>query len=235
MKILHSKVIGRLRRYLGTILHSKKKVTILVDNLDEGWERRDVLDDLAHFLFGLMSVARDIADDFNRDRLKRPGINLSIVIFLRSDIFSYIRQIVSEPDKLVSTQLRWHDRALLWQVVENRFRNFASNLPAEDSNWRDYFVSEVGGKVIDDYVLYRVLPRPRDLIYLFRSSLLNAKNRNHTRILEVDVKDAEIEYSKFAIDLLLAEVNMLNPEITTDVIYDFIGEDEIMSIEAVPI
>ncbi|MEO1255029.1 MAG: hypothetical protein AAFY41_09110 [Bacteroidota bacterium] len=77
-EILHERVIGKLREYLGTILAEREKVTILVDNLDEGWERREDLSELANFLFGLISIARQIASDFSRSRAKKPSINLSI-------------------------------------------------------------------------------------------------------------------------------------------------------------
>ena len=228
-EILHEIVIGKLREHIGKVLEGKRKVAILVDNLDEGWERRKNLGELADFLFGLISVAREIADDFNRDKIHKPRLNLSIIVFLRSDIFYFIKQNVSEPDKLVFSHINWSDKELLWQVVERRFTTFPPNIAGGNSKWRDFFVKAIDGTGIEEYVMHRVVPRPRDLIYLLRSSLVNAKNRNHTKILATDIRDAEREYSDFAIELLLAEVNKVNPYITKELIFEFYGEHEILT------
>ncbi len=227
-EILHQNVIGKLREFVGNVLGSKRKVAILIDNLDEGWERRDNLGELADFLFGLISVSREIADDFNREKLHKPRVNLSVIVFLRSDIFYFIRQNSREADKLVYSQIDWSDTELLWQVAEKRFETFAPNIADRDVSWRDFFVSEIDGTPIEEYVMNRVIPRPRDLIYLFRASLVNAKNHNHAKILDSDIQAAELEYSDFAIELLLAEVNKVNPFITKELIFEFYGEKEVL-------
>ena len=228
-EILHKKVIGLLREYLGDLLNAKRRVCILIDNLDKGWERREDLADLSRFLFGLISVAPDIADDFSAEHINRPRISLSMIMFLRSDIFSYLKQNASEPDKLVYSRISWSDVELLWQIVERRFANFGANIANESIYWRDFFIKEVQGQDIQQYVVERIIPRPRDMIFLFRSSLLNATNRNHVKVEEKDVVDAELEYSNFAIDLLLAEVNKVHAAMDKDLIYEFYAENEILT------
>jgi len=231
-EILHTQVIGRLRMYLGELLSSTSKVAVLIDNLDQGWERREDLRELSRFLFGLISVAPEIADDFNVQHLNRPKINLSIILFLRTDIFHHVKQFAAEPDKLLCTHLTWSDKEMLWQVVERRFSKFAPNISG-NVDWQEFFVSQVQGKTIRDFVLSRVIPRPRDIIYFFRSSLMNAKHRNHIRIEEKDLIDAENDYSNFAVDLLLAEVSSSNPLISKQLLYEFIGEFDIMTQDEV--
>ena len=232
-EILHNEIIGNLRMHLGRVLSPMQRVAVLIDDLDKGWEHREDLRELADFLFGSITVCRQIADDFNNERLNRPKIRLSIIAFLRTDIFHFIRQIVPEPDKLVYSQVSWSDMEILWQVVEKRFANFASNIGDDDISWRDFFVSEVNGTEIDKFVLQRVIPRPRDVIFLIRSSLANARNRNHSRIEEGDLIKAESEYSDFAIGLLLAEVSSVYPAIDKDLLWVFIGGNVIMTNEEI--
>jgi hypothetical protein len=58
---------------------------------------------------------------------------------------------------------------------------------------------------VKQYLKETVLPRPRDLLYLVKTSLQNAINRNHLRIEEEDLLDAEVQYSHFALNSLMAE------------------------------
>ena len=228
-ELLHADVIGVLRKLLGEILSNKSKVAILIDNLDQGWERSGNLLEQAEFLSALIRVARITADDFGVTRLSGPKVSLSIVTFLRSDIFAFIRKHAREPDKLVHSMISWNDSELLWRVVEHRFRSIDLNRTSDDVSWRDYFVNRVEDVDIEDYIINRIMPRPRDIIYLVRSALVRAKNRGHSIIEENDVIDATEEYSNFAIELLLAEVSHEYPLITKDLIYEFIGEPQIIS------
>jgi hypothetical protein len=50
-----------------------------------------------------------------------------------------------------------------------------------------------------------VLPRPRDLLYLVKTALQYAINRTNGRIEEEDLLSAEVQYSHFALNSLMAE------------------------------
>lgn len=232
-EILHEKVIGKLRRFLGEILGEKEKVSILVDNLDEGWEQRDDLPQLSNFLFGLISISRNIASDFKRERRGKPGINLSIIIFLREDIFAYIKRQAQEADKLVYSQIRWDDKELLLQVVEERFAYSIGEEVTPGEIWKNFFVEKINEVTTSNYIMNRIIPRPRDIIYLCRAALVKAKARKHSMIEVNDILDAELEYSKFAIALLLTEIDKEFPSITSATIYEFIGECSILTIEEI--
>ena len=228
-EILHTHIIGRLREYLGEILSEKTNVAILIDNLDQGWEHRDDLQEMSSFLFGLLRVARAIADDFRRETLKLREVRMSMIVFLRSDIFYFIRKNAGEADKLDFSQTQWNDRELLWRVVERRFAHSLGVNEGPGHIWQEYFADMVNGVPVDEYIIRRIIPRPRDIIFLCRAALVKARNRKHSKIEERDILDAEIEYSSFTVDVLLAEIDKDYPNITRSLLFEFIGENEILT------
>ena len=228
-EILHTEIIGKLREYLGEILSERTHVAILIDNLDQGWEHRDDLQEMSSFVYGLLRVARVIADDFRRETLKLREVHMSMIVFLRSDIFYFIRKNAGEADKLDFSQTQWNDSELLWRVVEKRFENSLGIEEELGDTWRDYFAEKVNGIPVDKYIVWRIIPRPRDIIFLCRAALVKARNRKHSKIEERDILDAEDEYSSFAVDVLLAEIDKDYPNITRTLVFEFIGEDEILT------
>lgn len=56
-----------------------------------------------------------------------------------------------------------------------------------------------------DYLMWKVLPRPRDLIYLANEALTTAINRKHETITASDILFAEEQCSRFAVEALLVE------------------------------
>jgi hypothetical protein len=75
----------------------------------------------------------------------------------------------------------------------------------------------------------RVLPRPRDILYLTNAALETAVRHRHTKVKESDVLDAEKQYSQFAFSVLLVEGGADIPNLE-DVLYEFAGEDEVMTL-----
>ncbi len=99
-EILHDNILRSLRNQLGDLLARRKRVIILIDNLDKAWDRRDDLEHLSDFLFGLLSVAKNIPKEFAKHDYWRKPVNVSITIFLRSDIFERVMKNAREPDKI---------------------------------------------------------------------------------------------------------------------------------------
>ena len=99
---LHGTTIKELRNYLGEILQTKEKVTILIDNLDKSWHDNAELEKLSEFLFGLLNVTHKITEEFQKkfDSLSRCNIykrnikslikvrGVMIVSFLLNPFFS---------------------------------------------------------------------------------------------------------------------------------------------------
>ena len=226
-ELLHDEIIWKLRKTLGKVLHNKNRVCILIDNLDKNWKKGADLKILCHLLLGLFSVSQRMCNDFKRSDSWRKKVQLSITIFLRSDIFSYIMQYARERDKISYARINWDDPLLLLRVIEERFKSNTSVAPGEDI-WKKYFCSTVGGVDIKDFIIQNIIPRPRDIIYVVKTALANAVNHKHTKIEEVDILSALKSYSKYALDSLLVE-NGISLEDFEGLVYEFVGMPEVIN------
>jgi hypothetical protein len=227
-ELLHNEMLARLRVLLGEVLKTKAKVTILVDNLDKAWNTNGDLPLLSELLFGLLSVSRRVAEEFWRDASGRAAVNLFFVLFLRSDIYAAMLQFAKERDKLPARLMIWSDPDLLKRVIETRFMKSGADLKFPREVWERYFVPTVGGIPTWEYIGHRILPRPRDLIYLIKSSLQFAINRGRTRVEEKDFTDAERQYSRFALDALIVEAGVRISSVE-DLLLHFVQSSEIIT------
>ena len=175
-ELLHSNVISKLRFFLGRVLGKKRRVVILVDNLDKAWNQREDMPTLCNLLSGLLEVSRRIAADFEKSDHWRKAINLSLLIFLRSDIFAQIMRFIPERDKVSYSRITWDDPEILLSVIEQRLLN-SSVITSPNQIWSRYFCPTVQGIETRKYLTRFILPRPRDLIYLCKLALVNAVNR----------------------------------------------------------
>jgi len=94
--------------------------------------------------------------------------------------------------------------------------------------WERFFTPTVGGIPTWEYIGKRILPRPRDLVFLIKSALQIAVNRGQTRVEEKDIVDGEKQYSRFALDSLIVEsgVRIANVE---DMLVHFVLSSEIIT------
>jgi Cdc6-like AAA superfamily ATPase len=227
-EILHANLLANLRELLGKALAEKNRVVILVDNLDKAWERQHNLETLADFLFGLLGASRAISQEFRKSGTTWRYVNLSLIIFLRSDIFSYIQARAREADKLPVSQIYWQDHSLLQRIVEERFLNSLDENISPDNIWHRFFAETVRGIPTLDYIMQRIIPRPRDIIFICKASLENALNHNHERIEEVDILQAEEQYSTHAFSSLLVETRDQLAGIENFLI-EFVGQKAVVS------
>ena len=226
-ELLHMDIIGKARSYVGNVLSEKNKVVILIDNLDKAWKKGANLKELSTFLFGLISVSQDVAKEFNRQNPRREPVNLSIAVFLRSDIFQQISRYAREPDKISFQQIDWNDQELLTRVIEERI--LTSNISADTNDvWSKYFCDIVRGVPTKDYILQAILPRPRDLVFFVRYALTSAVNRGHSVIEESDILTAEGECSYHALESLVVEASPILERVE-DLLYQFAGGAEIVN------
>jgi len=225
---IHSEVIGRVRLAIGEALKDTRRVAILVDNLDKAWDRQSDLDQLAHFLLGLLGAARRVPADLRRSDSRRETVNVTLAIFLRSDIFHKLTEVAREPDKIGYSKLSWNDPELLLRIIEERFvASHAGNVQPHEM-WTRYFCPTVKGNGTKDYLLSRILPRPRDLVFFVKAAIGNAVNRGHTRVEEHDVLDAENQYSQYALDSIQVE-NGIGTRPLEAILYEFVGSSACQS------
>lgn len=227
---LHKRLLADLREYLGLLLEGKSRVCILVDNLDKAWRRREDLDILSEFLFGLLSVSKTIEAEFQKSGITWREVNLALVVFLRSDIFSYLTSYAREVDKLTYSRIFWEDVELLKRVIEERFLASFKKAYTPDEIWNRFFTDEIKEVATSKYITTRIIPRPRDIIYLCKASLAHAINHKHTRIEEEDVLQAEEEYSHNAYSTLISELKPVVENFEVFIV-EFAGVNEIVTRE----
>ena len=229
-EILHNRMLATLRKHLGQVLHEKQKVFVLIDNLDKAWQPRPDLSILSDFIFRLLSVSRAISDEFHKSGPQWQEVNVSLIVFLRTDIFSFIIARAREADKLIYSTIHWDDPRLLQRVIEERFINSLEGQITADEVWTNYFVRSVRGTETREYIAQHIIPRPRDMINFCKASLAQSINRGHTRIEEDDILFAEQGYSQYAYLTLVAETKPIFADIE-NLLFEFAGSAEIVSLD----
>jgi hypothetical protein len=227
-EILHKHLLGELRHHLGDLLVNKFNVTVLVDNLDKAWEKGKSLKELSNFLFGLLSGGQEISRDLLRETSKFKGINFSLIIFIRSDIFNQIQIEARESDKLSFTKIDWNDHRLLLRVIEERFSSSLGQDDLSEDIWKKYFTPNIYGESTQNYILRKILPRPRDIIFFCKNALSNAINHKNSVISHEDILQAEKNYSEHVFMSLLAETEVRFNEIES-FLYELAGSSEIIT------
>lgn len=219
---LHDRLIGDLRHHLGAALAKKNEIVVLIDGLDEPWRPGEHVAHLAELIGGLLGVSRSILEDFRRSSNRVEPIEAKIAILLRSDIFSYVQQLVPEQDKLPIERVSWSDREMLLRVLEMRVLYGATNGTSAEEVWQELFTELVDGVSWSEFLLNTVLLRPRDLIHMVNTAISIAINRGHTKIMPEDLKTARVQYSQYAFDSILNEDD---PEkgMLESVLYEFAG------------
>jgi hypothetical protein len=216
---LHSGILRDVRISLGKVLSRKKRIAILIDNLDKAWDKASDINILAEFFLGLLSASGRINDDFKREKL-----NVSTAIFLRSDIFDKVMLVAREPDKIQYTRLIWDDNELLLRVIEERFLVSHGDNVKPDEMWKRYFSPLVKGIPVKQYILSHILPRPRDLLFFVKAAVTTAINRRHTMVQEGDILDAQKQYSQHTLESILVE-NGVTVSTLENIIYEFVGSN----------
>lgn len=208
-----SPLIDLLKEYF----RNKKylKITILGDNLDKTWDSRNDLSIQAEMILTLLEYTEHI----NKELLDKAGNSVEVksFIFLRKDIFDYIKKQAREPDKLTinSHEINWEEFPnLLKQLIEARFK-YILDLN-EDYNmdliWNNYFDIEKK-KHPFDLIKDACILRPRDIIYFVSKMFEAAINNSHDKVQYKDYEYAVNAYTSFLHMNLLAETSAEFPNI----------------------
>ncbi|HEY3547804.1 MAG TPA: hypothetical protein VGK17_17160 [Propionicimonas sp.] len=224
--------VTRLQRLVGDATRGYDRVAVLIDNLDKAWERGADYGTMSRFILGLLTASGKLEKDFAKGAGADRAPMFSLAIFLRTDIFDVITADAREPDKIGALSVHWRDQELLARVLEERYAaNQKSKAGSAASMWDELFVPEIRGLPARDYVLWRILPRPRDLIYFANAALTTAVNRQHSRIYEGDMLFAETQYSQFATEALLVESEAQGFDLE-EILFEFAGLDSTLEVDA---
>lgn len=209
---LHGGPIRGLQNCLQSVLREKSRVAILIDNLDRAWDTNTNINQLADFVVALLNISSSLPKIFERRAVGIGRINLTLTIFLRSDIFHRIRHNVMERDKVIYKKIDWNDRELLLRVIDDRYaaQREAVTIPGEF--WETYFENPDASKL---QILNYIYMRPRDLLFCVKSALETATNRAQPKVREVDIDTALMQYSRFALDSVVTESKVTGFDIET--------------------
>lgn len=227
-ELLHFGMISRLRVIMSKVLAHMNRVTVIMDNIDKAWVKRKDIDVLRNLIFGLLSVSRRVVEEFNKgDNKIKLKVNLSMIIFIRSDIFEYVIGFASERDKISYTKISWNNEMLL-RIVEERFFHAAGAKDEPINIWKKYFCETVSGMPTKDYLISMIIPRPRDIVYLCKEALFQAINNGHQIIEENDILSAVKNYSEYVFDSITVENGVTTDEMES-ILYEFAGSKHILN------
>ncbi|MBI2303646.1 MAG: hypothetical protein HYU86_02730 [Chloroflexi bacterium] len=227
-ELLHSSELRDLRDLLGRVLASRSKVAILIDNLDEPWRPGHEIEYLSDLLLGLLKVGQDITDDFERQDYWRKRVNVSVTMFIRSDIFVYVKMLAPEQDKLPIQRIVWHDEYLLLKVLDERLKHAVPKRFDARDIWQQLFPEEVVGLPTREFIVRNTLHRPRDVIYLVREAMARAVNQGRQVVTPEDFLNARQKYSQYVFNSILAEDDPRRGKLEA-VLYEFAGAPREMS------
>lgn len=189
-------LINQLQEVLAKAVQTRP-ITVLVDRLDDAW---DGSDDSLRLIGGAARAARQLAED-----LKQDGAAPAI-IFLRTDLWERIK--FNDKNKFTqdTVTLDWNNEDLA-QVIEERIHK-TGGVP-EGQGWETIFTTEKmrQGTSAQNYMLKRVMGRPRDIVAFAIFALEVAIVKGHDRIEKADIYDAEVRYSKHILDELRDEIS----------------------------
>ena len=209
---IHRGILHQLRQQLEKIISKRRRIAFLVDNLDLAWDV-EASPVISQLILGLLGAARSASADLTSGVGRSQKMEVSLALFLRSDIFATVRRCAAEPDKVDGYKIVWADREVLGRVIDERLIKSQDEAVSPKEMWSRFFVSGIHGVTTREYILRTVLPRPRDLIFFVRSAVTHAINRAHTIVEHEDVLSAEVEYSFFAQDVMQVEGAGLLPNL----------------------
>lgn len=223
--------LAHLKELILRTLKDFDRVAVLIDNLDKTWEKGADYGVMARFILSLLTAIGRVEKDFGKPAGGLEPVNVTLTVFLRTDIYDAISRFAREPDKVGVLSVRWQDSELLVRVLEERYAANRSRKRGAQvyDMWGEVFAPEVRGLPTRDYFLWRTLPRPRDFIYFANAALTTAINRKHSVISAGDVTMAEKQYSRFAIEALLVESEAEGFDLE-EALYEFAGVDSTMTV-----
>lgn len=173
----------------------QKKYVIAIDNLDEGWTNKE---EARTYLAGLILAAKELS------RLS----NLSITIFMRTDMFRVLETAYQHMDKFRQSieYIEWSPTSLARLISLRIQKHFGITNESNDMTWKRLFPIKMENHFITyKHITERTFLRPREIIQFCRLIIDTAakfkKYKSDTR----DIRDAEIQYSDWKLNDLSGE------------------------------
>lgn len=213
IKALREYKLGRRLREFAE--HEDITYFVIADDLDKHW-RPDSKESI-ELLIGLIAEA---------DRLQRFfQSHLTMVLFLREDIYDVLTQFDDDLPKRNLVRLEWTHSNLRHLVAERLATAAGQDNDDDDSTWSVIFPERVQEMTAADYILSRALPRPRDVLDLCQKSIDQAQRNGHSFVAAQDILDGEASFSEGLFWSLSAEFRGLYPQLE-EVLIEFEGIPE---------
>lgn len=225
-ELLHQKILGEIRDQVFNVFPKGINIYLLMDNLDKSWKDTNNIEFQCRWLLSLLGVTGRIIRDFSTKKMDHGVLHFHLTIFLRSDIFRHILQFAREPDKIEYTRLLVDDSETLFRIIEERFCSLNSDATPEDL-WDNYLPATVNGEQTKDYIFRRIIPRPRDMIFLFNKIKDVAVLRGHIKFFETDIIEALRHYSDWVFSSLIVE-NGVTERQMENFLYELAGESTVI-------
>ena len=167
---------------------AKRKVIVLVDELDKGW---DGSEDAKAFVSGLFQAA------VSMNQLTH---SLTVYISLRQELYDSIPALYDDAQKYrdIIQTIRWDEESLL-KVAANRIRYSVPKLKnhTDIDCWNEVFVETLTYRKAKsfNYLIDRTLYRPRELIQFCTDALGESKDQKIAPIEYSVLSRAELIYS----------------------------------------
>lgn len=189
-------------------LNPNHTYSILFDQLDLGFDPTNP--EYSNRLIGLLLAAKEI----NRVA-KEKGKKLSVIIFLRDDIYNTLK--FEDKNKLTTSSaviIEWDKpgSSTLKELLEKRLTELLRELPNEEVKWEEVFDESqlmTGKQSKYNYITDRTFLRPRDAIQ-FCNEIIKSHNQNNERgrlISNKEINDAKSEYSTYFLNELDDEIH----------------------------
>lgn len=223
IKQIHEMIVNYMRRNIN-------RFAIIIDNLDKNWRLDKDYETMADILSALITAAKDMWRSLKSDIYKlNADFGMSVLIFLRSDIFAVVLNREKEPDKLQYETVAWRNVGQLLLVIDKRI---ATSVESESLNWVDILESGFHPSEMIHMLGNNILMRPRDIIYYFQRAIYYAQARNAYRLSKTDFANAMSVYSEYALQSLAAESQPYIPDMT-DLLLEFMEGKATLSLDEV--
>jgi Cdc6-like AAA superfamily ATPase len=187
-----------------------RKIIILADNLDAGWKPENDLSAQSIMLNTLFDYIKYLGNDIKNDQK-----NIRYVVFLRTEIFSYILKYAHERDKLSieEFEINWENFPdLLNDVICKRIIYVLNGKVNIEDIWGKFFA--LGGTLKPlERIQEVIIKRPRDAIYFMGKMFESAATQSKQKVDKDDFAYAFDAYAKFLYQNMIKELDAEFPEI----------------------
>jgi hypothetical protein len=208
LPIIIQEVNLNLLEFVVGSLNPENTYNILFDQLDLGFDPNNP--EYSNRLIGLLLAAKEI-----NSIAKEKGKKLSIIIFLRDDIYNSLK--FEDKNKITTSSaaiIEWDKTgtSTLKELIEKRLTELLRESDDEEIKWEEVFDESqlmTGKQSKYNYITDRTFLRPRDAIQ-FCNEIITVHNLNAQReklISNKEINDAKSEYSNYFLNELDDEIH----------------------------